>query len=147
MIVGLIQFNNSLMLFSKNYSIILIVKQSVRKWGAFNLTLVTKILHYLRNVSQVNKKNCTFIYKRYSMCVNQLLQPCPTAYHPMDCSQTPLFMGVSRQEYWSGLPCPPPGWFSQPRDWTQHLLCLLHCRWILFPWSHLGSPKDIAYTY
>ena len=23
--------------------------------------------------------------------------------------QTPLFMGFSRQEYWSGLPCHPPG--------------------------------------
>ena len=23
--------------------------------------------------------------------------------------QAPLFMGFSRQEYWSGLPCPPPG--------------------------------------
>ena len=23
--------------------------------------------------------------------------------------QTPLSMGFSRQEYWSGLPCPPPG--------------------------------------
>ena len=23
--------------------------------------------------------------------------------------QAPLSMGVSRQEYWSGLPCPPPG--------------------------------------
>ena len=23
--------------------------------------------------------------------------------------QTPLFMEFSRQEYWSGLPCPPPG--------------------------------------
>ena len=22
--------------------------------------------------------------------------------------QAPLFMGLSRQEYWSGLPCPPP---------------------------------------
>ena len=22
--------------------------------------------------------------------------------------QTPLFMGFSKQEYWSGLPCPPP---------------------------------------
>ena len=30
---------------------------------------------------------------------------------PMDCSllQAPLSMGFSRQEYWSGLPCPPPG--------------------------------------
>ena len=23
--------------------------------------------------------------------------------------QAPLFLGFSRQEYWSGLPCPPPG--------------------------------------
>ena len=23
--------------------------------------------------------------------------------------QAPLFMGFSRQEYWSGMPCPPPG--------------------------------------
>ena len=23
--------------------------------------------------------------------------------------QTPLSMGFSRQEYWGGLPCPPPG--------------------------------------
>ena len=23
--------------------------------------------------------------------------------------QAPLFMGFSKQEYWSGLPCPPPG--------------------------------------
>ena len=23
--------------------------------------------------------------------------------------QAPLSMGFSRQEYWSGLPCPPPG--------------------------------------
>ena len=29
--------------------------------------------------------------------------------------QAPLSMEFSRQEYWSGLPCPSPG-FSQPRD-------------------------------
>ena len=28
--------------------------------------------------------------------------------------QAPLFMGFSRQEYWSGLPCPPPGDFLHP---------------------------------
>ena len=31
--------------------------------------------------------------------------------------QTPLSMGFSRQEYWSGLPCLLPGESSQPRDW------------------------------
>ena len=33
---------------------------------------------------------------------------------PMDCSQPPLSMGFSRQEYWSGLPCPPPGDLPNP---------------------------------
>ena len=28
--------------------------------------------------------------------------------------QGPLSMGFSRQEYWSGLPCPPPGNLPDP---------------------------------
>ena len=28
--------------------------------------------------------------------------------------QTPLSMGLSRQEYWNGLPYPPPGYFPDP---------------------------------
>ena len=28
--------------------------------------------------------------------------------------QTPLSMGFSRQEYWSGLPCSPPGNLPDP---------------------------------
>ena len=28
--------------------------------------------------------------------------------------QSPLSMGFSRQEYWSGLPCPPPGDLPDP---------------------------------
>ena len=39
--------------------------------------------------------------------------------------QNPLFMGFSRQEYWSGLPCPPPGDLPDPGieptgRWTLH---------------------------
>ena len=40
-------------------------------------------------------------------------QPCPTLCHPMVC-QAPPSMGFSRQEYWSGLPCPPPGDLPDP---------------------------------
>ena len=32
------------------------------------------------------------------------LQPC----------QAPLSIGLSQQEYWSGLPCPPPGHLPDP---------------------------------
>ena len=33
--------------------------------------------------------------------------------------QAPLSMEFSRQEHWSGFPCPHPGESSQPRDWTR----------------------------
>ena len=34
-------------------------------------------------------------------------------------------MGFSKQEYWSGLPCPPPGIF-RTQGLNPHLLCFLH---------------------
>ena len=33
--------------------------------------------------------------------------------------QDPLSMELSRQEYWSGLPLPPPGDLPDPEEWTQ----------------------------
>ena len=42
--------------------------------------------------------------------------------------QTPLSVGFSRQEYWSGLPFPSPGDLPNPG--------LLHCRQILYHLSH-----------
>ena len=43
-------------------------------------------------------------------------QSCPMLCDPIDCSlPAPLSMGgFSRQEYWSGLPCPPPGNLLNP---------------------------------
>ena len=45
--------------------------------------------------------------------------------------QAPLSTGFSRQEYWSGLPWPPPGDLPDPRI-KSGLLCLLYCRQILY---------------
>ena len=39
--------------------------------------------------------------------------------------QVPLSMGFSKQEYWSGLPCPSPGIFLTQESSPQ-LICLLH---------------------
>ena len=36
--------------------------------------------------------------------------------------QTPLSMGVFRQDYWSGLPCPPPGDLAHPGIETTPLI-------------------------
>ena len=42
-------------------------------------------------------------------------QSCPTLCDPRDCShQAPLAVGFSRQEYWRGLPSPPPGDLPNP---------------------------------
>ena len=40
-----------------------------------------------------------------------MLQSCPPLCDPMDCSRprSSVRGDSPRQEYWSGLPCPPPG--------------------------------------
>ena len=51
------------------------------------------------------------------MCVRaKSLLLCPTLYNLWTVArQTTLSMGFSRQEYWSELPCPPPGDLPDPR--------------------------------
>ena len=41
---------------------------------------------------------------------SKLLQSCPTLCEPMNCEahQVPLSRALSREECWSGFPCPPP---------------------------------------
>ena len=43
----------------------------------------------------------------FTLLCAKSLQSCPSLRNTMSC-QAPLSMGFSRQEYWSGLPCPPP---------------------------------------
>ena len=55
--------------------------------------------------------------------------------------QAPLSTGFSRQEYWSGLPCPPPGGSSWPRDQTRASCVSCTDRQIPYLLSHL---RDIV---
>ena len=52
--------------------------------------------------------------------------------------QAPLSMELSRQEYWSGLPFPPPGELPNQGS-NPHFLHLLHWQVYSLPLSHLGS--------
>ena len=56
--------------------------------------------------------------------------------------QAPLSMGFSRQEYWSGLPFPPPGDLSDPGLETVSAALQADS----LPLSHQGSPAFSFYT-
>ena len=62
------------------------------------------------NFVHLNAPHCFFVCMlNYFSCV-QLFVTLWTLMH-----QAPLSMGFSRQEYWSGLPYPPPGDLPNPR--------------------------------
>ena len=63
---------------------------------------------------------------------------------PMDCcAQSPQSMGFSRQEYWSGLPCPPPGDLPHERIKPASLVYpALQADSLLL--NHQGSPIKLA---
>ena len=52
-------------------------------------------------------------HREASVCV-LVAQLCLTLCDPMDCSQAPLSMEFSKQEYWSGLPFLSPGDLPNP---------------------------------
>ena len=67
-------------------------------------------------------------------CCCLLAQSCPTFLTPWTVArQVPLFMGFSRQEYWSGLPFPSLGDLSNPgMEPTPG-------RWILYGWTQVKN--------
>ena len=70
-------------------------------------------------------------------------QSYPSLYDLMDyiAHQAPLSMGFSRQEYWSGLPCLPPGDLPDPGiELMSHVSCLLHWQAGSLPLVPPGKP-------
>ena len=64
-------------------------------------------------------------------------QACLTLCDPMNCSLAPLSMGFSWQQYWSGLPCPPPE--DLPNPGSNPRLSLTGCLPLMPP----GKPNFI----
>ena len=60
--------------------------------------------------------------------------------------QAPLSMGFSRQEYWSGLPCPPPGDLPDPRMELASLYISYIGGQVLYPCCQLGTPSSCHTT-
>ena len=62
-----------------------------------------------------SSRQCLAHIRPYACMCAKSLQSCPTLCNPMDCTrQAPLSMGFSGQEYYSGLPCSPPGDLPDP---------------------------------
>ena len=59
--------------------------------------------------------------------------------------QAPLSMGFFRQDYWSGLPFPPPEGSSQPRDRT-HVFSISCLAGKFFTPQSLGKPSFFRLT-
>ena len=79
------------------------------------------------------------------MCLHiHSLQLCPTLWSTDVDHQTPLSMGFSRQEYWSGMPCPPPG--DLPNPGTEPASLMSPALQVgSLPLVLLGKPKDIIH--
>ena len=52
------------------------------------------------------------ILNAYMFCCFSCVQVFATLWSVAQ--QAPLSLGLSKQEYWSGLPCPPPGVLPKP---------------------------------
>ena len=105
------------------------------------------LISVLNSVIQINRKYHQSLMdathdSKYPRCVcvcvcvflvTQLLYNCLRLCRKLLCP-----WGFSRQEYWSGLSCPPPRDLPNPG--------LLHCRWILYQLSYPGSPIQCIFT-
>ena len=54
--------------------------------------------------------------------------------------QAPLFMGFSRQDYWSGLPCLPPGGLPKPGIESGSLMSPVLANWFFTTSSNWEAP-------
>ena len=102
-----------------------------------------RFLHHSRLSSitiNVNEKHpcnepCTYMLSRFSRV--RLFVTLWTVAR-----QAFLSIGFSRQEYWSGLPCPPPGHLPNPGIKPASLTPPAVGRQVLYHECHLGSPMN-----
>ena len=86
-------------------------------WASPSLTISWSLLKFM-SIELVTLSNQLILYLHcilsYACMLSRFsdVQLCATLW--IAACQSPLTMGFSRQEYWSGLPCPPPGDLSDP---------------------------------
>ena len=92
---------------------------------------------------------CCSRHPAFPCLLAKSLQSCLTLCHPMDCSPPGSSVhGILRQEYWDGLPCPPPGDLPT-QGLNPCLLHLLHCQRDSVTTAPYGKPLggDVTVPY
>ena len=112
------------------------------------LSSPSKQLEFSESLNRSNLVLCYLFTLMASLLLHaKSLQSCLTLCDPMDCGPPgSLSIGYSRQEYWSGLLCPPPGYLPDPGIKPRSLMSLAlagrflttntTCHIFIFP-SHL----------
>ena len=97
--------------------------------------------YYVSSGDSDTGRNTLFLHmlRLEIVCAYSVTQLCPTLCTSIDCSP-PLSMGFSRQEYWSGFPCPPPGDLPDPGTEPTSLVSCIS-RHLLYQQRHLGTPS------
>ena len=104
--------NQSTLVIKKKSLILISNKQILPQQNCFPRSshpAMYSIQHGARGFKIISEQVCAVYAKSPQLC--------PTVSHEIPWaidSQAPSSMGFSRQEYWSGLPCPPPGDLPQP---------------------------------
>ena len=85
-----------------------------------DITLPTKVHLVKAMVSPAVTYGCEIWNIKKAAATAKSLQSCPTLCDPID--RSPLSLGFSRQEPWSGLPLPSPMHESEKRKWSRSVV-------------------------
>ena len=118
-----------------------ICPSSPGSWGSSNIGQKTFLFVFVlqRKITSIHTSNMktswnieTYFSKfPYSVLCEYVLHACMLSHFSSawlfvtlwtEAHQAPFFMGFSRQEFWNGLPCPPPGDLPNPEI---ELVCLM----------------------
>ena len=103
-----------------NYRSFLSLSSSLKIWGHTRIYYLRCVGKTIKMIEAEDSVWCPGLIKcpiQVTVTVTraELLQSCLTLCDHVDCNtQPPLSRGFSRQGYWSGLPCPPPGDLPDP---------------------------------
>ena len=91
-----------------------------------------------KEIKELNPWILSQLASLLSVVCAKSLHSCLTVISWTVAQQAPSSMGFSKQECWSGLPCPPPGYLpNQDQTCVSYVLCI--GRWVPYHYRCLGK--------